>query len=80
MRAFTVLFLLVAAVLLSETPAALACDQGTSYCTNSYVYTCECWTGQGCYYAYSGYSANCGAYDKVPNKSQGLNQPPSNNK
>jgi len=76
MRAFIAPSLRVAAILLLGTPEAFACDQGTSYCTNSYIYTCECWTGQGCYYAYSGYSANCAAYDKVPNKPKNL-QPPN---
>jgi hypothetical protein len=75
MRTFIVSSLRIAAMLLLGTPAAFACDQGASYCNNSYVYTCECWTGQGCYYAYSGYSANCGAYDKVPNKLQNLQTP-----
>lgn len=75
MRASIAPSLRIAVIMLLGPPAAFACDQGTSYCSNSYVYTCECWTTQGCYYAPSGYSANCSAYDKAPNKLQNLQTP-----
>jgi hypothetical protein len=76
MRAFISSSLSIAVVLALGTTAALACDQGTSYCSNNYVYTCECWTGQGCKWAYSGYSANCAGY-QISDKRQTNPQPPN---